>query len=166
MIAQNATLVVHVCYQMCTAVVSNMALSLSVALNGSEPLWPPHLSGRGLWNGSTQIACHLTQTEWYFEWKKLCLFCLSELLFYNEYNVIIIMMMIGNILEATLCQMVAQKSSWKNTKWSNSYVIGIWLHSFDMHCADIKDKRNKLGVQFFRYQQKTTWPTLLMAETF
>lgn len=59
------------------------------------------------------------------------------------------MMMIGNILEATLCQMVAQKSS-------NSYVIVIWLHSFDMHCADIKDKRNKLGVQFLRYQQKTT----------
>lgn len=75
-------------------------------------------------------------------------------------------MMIGNILEATLCQMVAQKSSWKNTKGSNSYVLVIWLHSFDMHCADIKDKRNKLGVQFLRYQQKTMWPTLLMAETF
>lgn len=73
--------------------------------------------------------------------------------------------MIGNILEATLCQMVAQKSSCKNTKRSNSYVLVIWLHSFDMHCAEIKDKRNKL-VQFLRYQQKTTWPTLLMAETF
>lgn len=75
-------------------------------------------------------------------------------------------MMIGNILEATLCQMVAQKSSWKNTKGSNSYVLVIWLHSFDMYCADIKDKRNKLGVQFLRYQQKTMWPTFLMAETF